>query len=275
MNSTLSELKANNNENLLSQVNILKNNIGKYKGNNTVVFINENYIPKTQIDENKNKLIDNNQQEQKKNGEGHYKKNSNISNHQNNIVSPAFNQNYSANNNSLQNNNVGLNQSNQVNQNYINSQNSINSHQAQINMMNTSEQGNKGSTIKKTTSQNTENNKGQLNEENDKEYIKILQKRKEINNLIYIMIDIEIINNKMNYPLHKSSEEERYYQINLDLFNKYLENRQIQSLFNNNIIIETIKAVLKKVVIILIKIYLINLNPFLNLIRKQLRCIRK
>ena len=86
LNSTLNELKANNNENLLSQVNILKNNIGKYKGNNTVVFINENYIPKTQIDENKNKLIDNNQQEQKKNGEGHYKKNSNISNHQNNIV---------------------------------------------------------------------------------------------------------------------------------------------------------------------------------------------
>ena len=73
-----------------------------------------------------------------------------------------------------------------------------------------------------------------------------MQKRKEIINLIYIMIDIEITNNKMNYPLHKASEEERYYQINLDWFNKYLENRQIQSLFNNKIIIETIKSVVKK-----------------------------
>ena len=39
--------------------------------NNTVVFINENYIPKKQIDE-KNKIINNNQQEQKKNGEDVY-----------------------------------------------------------------------------------------------------------------------------------------------------------------------------------------------------------
>ena len=219
MNSTLNELKAINIENLLSQVNILKNNIGKYKGSNTVVFINENYIPKKQNDEKNKLLIDSNQQGQNKNGD----------------------------NNSLQKNNVGLNQTNQGNQNYINSQNSNNSHQAQINMMNTMEQGNKGSTIKKTTSQNSENNKGQLNEENDKEYIEILQKRKEINNLIYIMIDIEITNNKMNYPLNKASEEERYYQINLDWFNKYLENRQIQNLVNNNIIIETIKTVVKKV----------------------------
>ena len=77
MNSTLNELKANKIENFISQVNKLKNNIGKYKGNNTVVFINENYIPKKQIDEKKNKLIDNNQQEQKKNDEGHKKENSN------------------------------------------------------------------------------------------------------------------------------------------------------------------------------------------------------
>ena len=142
-----------------------------------------------------------------------------------------------------------MNQTNQGNQNYINSQNSNNSnniYQGQIDMMNTLGQGNKGAIIKKTTSQNNENNNGQLNEENDKDYIETLQKKKEIGNLIYIMIDIEITNNKMNYPLHKASEEERYYQINLDWFNKYLENRQIQSLFNNNIIIETIKAVLKK-----------------------------
>ena len=225
LNSTLNELKAINIENLLSQVNILKNNIGKYKGNNTVVFINENYIPKKQNDEKNKLLIDSNQQGQNKNGEGYNKKNSKIITNQNNIVSPAFNQNYSANNNSLQKNNVGLNQTNQGNQNYINSQNSNNSHQAQINMMNTSEQGNKGTKIKKTTSQNTENNNGKLNDENDNDYIEVLQKRKEIINLIYIMIDIEITNNKMNYPLHKASEEERYYQINLDWFNKYLENR--------------------------------------------------
>ena len=92
-------------------------------------------------------------------------------------------------------------------------------------MMNTMEQGNQGSTIKKTTLQNSENNNGKLNDENDKDYIEVLQKKKEIDNLIYIMIDIEITNNKMNYPLHKASEEERYYQINLDWFNKYLENR--------------------------------------------------
>ena len=113
-------------------------------------------------------------------------------------------------------------------------------------MMNTSEQGNKGTKIKKTTFQNSENTNGKLNDENDKDYIEVLQKKKEIDNLIYIMIDIEITNNKLNYPLNRASEEERYYQINLDWFNKYLENRQIQSLFNNNIIIETIKAVLKK-----------------------------
>ena len=36
---------------------------------------------------------------------------------------------------------------------------------------------------------------------------------------------MEITNIKMNYPLTKANEEEKYYQINLDWFNKYLENR--------------------------------------------------
>ena len=50
------------------------------------------------------------------------------------------------------------------------------------------------------------------------------------------MIDLEITNIRINSSLNNNSEKEKYYQMNTDWFNKYLENRNIKSLFNNNIV---------------------------------------
>ena len=90
-------------------MNITGKNIGKYKGNNTVVFINENYIPQKN-EENKNKLIDANQQLQNEN-ENHYNKNNTkIIISQSDIKSPYFIQNNFANDVYQQNNNAEFKQ---------------------------------------------------------------------------------------------------------------------------------------------------------------------
>ena len=64
-------------ENFANQVNIIEKNIGKYKGNNIVVFLNEIYIPKeTRVDENQKKIQDNqNNIDQQNNGIITYKGN--------------------------------------------------------------------------------------------------------------------------------------------------------------------------------------------------------
>ena len=58
-NSTINDIIIFSIEKFSNQVNIEQKNIGKYKGNNIVVFINSNYIPKKKIIEEKKMKLEN------------------------------------------------------------------------------------------------------------------------------------------------------------------------------------------------------------------------
>jgi hypothetical protein len=51
--STFKEIKSMTIDDFVNKVNIIEKNIGNYKEDNKVVFINENYIPKTSQKDNK------------------------------------------------------------------------------------------------------------------------------------------------------------------------------------------------------------------------------
>ena len=57
--------------------------------------------------------------------------------------------------------------------------------------------------------------------------------RKEVENLIYIMIDMKIINKKVKEPLKKRNVCEKYYPINIQWLSKYLENYKLSNLYTN------------------------------------------
>ena len=82
-----------------------------------------------------------------------------------------------------------------------------------------------------------------INDGNNKE---MLKNQQEIENLIYIMIDSQRINLKIDIPLDNNSPIENYYLLNLDWFNKYLENSHLNNLYYNNIIKNKIKEALSK-----------------------------
>ena len=62
----------------------------------------------------------------------------------------------------------------------------------------------------------------------------ILKKKIQIEKLIYIIIDLKKTSLKINQPLNKNSFYEKYYLINLDWYNEYLKNSQMNTLFSNN-----------------------------------------
>jgi len=71
-----------------------------------------------------------------------------------------------------------------------------------------------------------------------------LKKKKQMDNLIYLYIDIKKINYKINLPLNNNSEFEKYYLINLNWFNNYIKNKQMNYLFNNNIINSKLNSII-------------------------------
>ena len=227
LNSIFNEVKVNKIDNFINQVNILEKNIGKYKGSNIVVFINEKYIPKKPI---KNEFINNNHLLQKD-----FNNNSSSQNH--NIT-----------NDSSQNQNMTSNQIKQENLSQQYFEQNLSSQKQDISINQDGIYQKKSiNKVKRANDRRSETNWHQTSkEDDDKVFLDKIQQKKEINNLLYIMIDLEITNIKINNPLNKKSKEEKYYQINLDWFYKYLENRNIQNLFNNQIIIEKIKEIVKK-----------------------------
>ena len=88
--------------------------------------------------------------------------------------------------------------------------------------------------------QKEENDKKILEEQKMKEMMK---KKNQIEKLIYLMIDLEKTNIKINLSLDKNTYYEKYYLINSDWFNEFSKNSQMNILFNNNIIFNSIKAV--------------------------------
>ena len=87
--------------------------------------------------------------------------------------------------------------------------------------------------------QNEEKQKEILEEQKMKE---IMEKKNQIEKLIYLMIDLEKTNIKINLSLDKNTYYEKYYLINSDWFNEFSKNSQMNILCNNNIIFNSIKA---------------------------------
>ena len=87
--------------------------------------------------------------------------------------------------------------------------------------------------------QNEEKQKKILEEQKMKE---IMEKKNQIEKLIYIMIDLQKTNIKINLSLDKNTYYEKYYLINSDWFNEFSKNSQMNILLNNNIIFNSIKA---------------------------------
>ena len=87
--------------------------------------------------------------------------------------------------------------------------------------------------------QKEENDKKILEEQKMKEMMK---KKNQIEKLIYLMIDLEKTNIKINLSLNKNTYYEKYYLINSGWFNEFSEDSQMNTLFSNNIIFKSIKA---------------------------------
>ena len=50
LKETIDAIKNSSIENIINKTNIMENNIGKYKGTNIILFLNENYIPNNFIE---------------------------------------------------------------------------------------------------------------------------------------------------------------------------------------------------------------------------------
>ena len=210
-------------DNIINQTKILENNIGKYKGHNIIVFLNTNYIPKNPFIENNN--VQNNHKE-------HLDIKNNFPNTKNDIKNMGG---WMSSNKMQFQNNLKMNPSLQFNQN-INSYNLTNYPQYNQANIKNGEQWN---------FHNSVNNFKNVNNLKDDKSIDILNKKKQIENLICMYIDLQKTNIKINQPFNNSSFE-KYYIINLDWYNNYLQNKQMYHyhLFNNNMINSKINSII-------------------------------
>ena len=87
---------------------------------------------------------------------------------------------------------------------------------------------------------NEEKNATRLNIE------EIMKNKKEICNLIYIMIDLQKIYKKIASALNDKTESIKYYILNRKLFNIHLENKILNYIFNDNIINNRINSAVNK-----------------------------
>ena len=86
---------------------------------------------------------------------------------------------------------------------------------------------------KNTKEQNPKKNENNIKEIENRKNIEISEKKKNVDNFICIMIDLKRIFFKINTPFNNSSAYEKYYILNLDWFENYLQNTQLNYLFNN------------------------------------------
>ena len=119
LNSAFNEIRKNNIDNIINQVNIIEKNIGKYKEHNMVVFINEKYIPQKQKCENKFETISYSEFKPEKIVKSFKKKNIMVTKPQNKIIEEGFNQNRNIKSNFPQNKSPQLNQIIQANLNQL------------------------------------------------------------------------------------------------------------------------------------------------------------
>ena len=68
--------------------------------------------------------------------------------------------------------------------------------------------------------------------------------KQEIINIINIIIDLKIIRKKMKASLNKNSEYEKYYSINIDWLKKYIDHFNLNDLYNNQIINQTLENII-------------------------------
>ena len=92
---------------------------------------------------------------------------------------------------------------------------------------------------------NIQGNNG-INQLKPRSYTKIKKDiKREIKNILYVLIDMKLIRKKMNISLNKDTEYEAYYPISLDWFMKYIEYYNISNIYNNKIIIQTIDNIIE------------------------------
>ena len=83
--------------------------------------------------------------------------------------------------------------------------------------------------------------------------------KKEIENFIYIIIDMKKIIKKMKTPLDKNSRHEVYYLLNFNLFLEYMNFFNLNNLYTNPIINQTIENIINNS-----EIELLNGDIFIN-----------
>ena len=242
LTSTFNGVKANTIENFITQIKMTAKNIGKYKENNIVVFINETYIPKTsKLEDTNNPFPYKNYHGSNNNGNLEVLNNSKMNDNfgvtlnQNGNelkgIYPPDNtfENYTSNNNDLYENNSNINQRQNIDNNmYIMQRNQFIYDENQNN-------------------QDIDNNNyNKEKAKNEEEEIEIIKKKKKIDNLLYVMIDLQKTNIKINRALNSNSEKEKYYLINVYWFYDYLKNMQLIDIHDNKIINQKINSIIMK-----------------------------
>ena len=242
LKSILEDIKSYTLDKFFSYINILEKNIGKYKGNNVVVFLNEQYIP--QNNQIQNMIQPNNNQQKMQ---------------QNNEINQSIRTNQNINNNSVKPNMKDTNSkiNNTKDGSFSNNQDIHidRSHNVKIKDKNQKEEQNmvniEGSMemINQFEQQNQKvKNKIKSDEINNKNQNELLSKKRiKIDYFIEIMIDLEKANIKMNRPLDNSSDSGKYYIINLQWFIQYMKYTGMINIFNNNIIKTKIDTLVKNV----------------------------
>ena len=218
----------------MSQINITEKNIGKYKGNNTIVLLNKKYIPEKSM---KEKIIypNKNSEHFEQNYESQKNNNVKITNiYAKHNIKKEFS--HKIGKSELFSNNKNI-------YNIYNFDNLSDQNISQNNFNNNNQQFNRGKKNKNDLVKNNKNNNSVkkekmnpleqqkqeieknkiLNELKEQKQKDLLKKRKIIENFIEIMIDLEKTYIKMNIPLNNSFDSGKYYILNSEWFKKYIE----------------------------------------------------
>ena len=240
LKSILEDIKLCTLDKFISHINIIEKNIGKYKGNNVVVFLNKQYIP--QNNQIQNMIQPNNNQQKMQ---------------QNNEINQSIRTNQNINNNSVKPNMKDTNSKiNNTKDGSISNNQDIHidrSHNVKIKDENKKEEQNmvniEGSMemINQFQQQNQKvKNKIKSDEINNKNQNELLSKKRiKIDYFIEIMIDLEKSNIKINRSLNNSSDSGKYYIINLEWFIQYMKYTGMINIYNNNIIKTKIETLVK------------------------------
>ena len=255
-NSIIKDINILSIENFSNQVNIEQKNIGKYKGNNVVVFINTNYIPIKKIDDNKKNYVGNNTgQIFNKVDQKMIQMNQVIDDEKFKIneknPDKSKNSNYKG-EMSLEKMNV---KSKEISLDYYIKDEIFSQYQelkgyVVTNQHTSSEKQNIQNTIEKKNYFNQELQKKNQNINIQKEEIEQkkerLKKEQQLENLIYLMIDLEKTNMKIKDSLKEKTDFEKYYLINCEWIKEYLEIKSKDNIFYNIEIKEKIKTMIRK-----------------------------